>query len=121
MLYKFLPRAAIAWRDVWVGAAMTAVLFEAGKSFIGLYLGFMASGFGAAGSLVVFLVWVYFSAQLFLLGAEFTWVYAYRDGSRVGEAPPDPPPPRSGRPVTAAAADAAHRRHAKRKTAKFLA
>jgi membrane protein len=116
MLYKFLPRAAIHWHDVWAGAAMTALLFEAGRALIGIYLGFMSSGFGAAGSLVVFLVWVYFSAQIFLLGAEFTWVYAYRDGSRAGEAPPDPPQPRSGRPVTAAAAGAHHRRqHTTRK------
>ena len=108
MIYKFLPRAAIAWRDVWIGAFMTAVLFEIGRFLIGVYLGrtYIASGFGAAGSLAIFLVWLYYSAQIFLLGAEFTWVYAYRDGSRVGETPPDPPPPRRGRPVTAAAATA---------------
>ena len=117
MIYKFLPRAAVAWRDVWVGAAITAILFEIGKLVIGLYIGQtnVASGFGAAGSLVVFLVWVYYSVQVFLLGAEFTWVYAYRDGSRTGEAPPDPPPPRSGPPVTAAAAEAAHQRKSKKK------
>jgi membrane protein len=105
MIYKFLPRAAVAWRDVWVGAAMTAILFEIGKRLIGLYLGqtHVASGFGAAGSLVVFLVWVYYSVQIFLLGAEFTWVYAYRDGSRTGQSPPDPPRRRRGRPVSAAA------------------
>jgi membrane protein len=115
MIQKILPRAAIAWRDVWIGAAVTAVLFESGKFLIGLYLGgtYITSAFGAAGSLVVFLVWVYFSAQIFLLGAEFTWVYAYRYGSRAGEAPPDPPPPRSGRPVTAAAAEAARARSLK--------
>jgi len=117
MIYKFLPRAAVAWRDVWIGAAMTATLFEIGKFLIGLYLGKtqVASAFGAAGSLVVFLVWVYYSAQIFLLGAEFTWVYAYRLGSRAGEAPPDPPPPRSGRPVNAAAAEAAHKKHQQEK------
>jgi len=117
MIQKILPRAAVAWRDVWIGAAMTAVLFEIGKFLIGLYLGrtYIASAFGAAGSLVVFLVWVYYSAEIFLLGAEFTWVYAYRHGSRVGEAPPDPPPPRSGRPVSAAAADAAHRKHPRKR------
>jgi membrane protein len=116
MIYKFLPRAAIAWRDVWVGAAITAMMFEVGKFLIGLYLGntYLSAGLGAAGSLVVFLVWVYFSAQVFLLGAEFTWVYAYREGSRAGEAPPDPPPPRSGRPISAAAADA-HQGHPKKK------
>ena len=83
MIYKFMPRARIAWRDVWIGAAVTAFLFEIGKILIGLYLGktSMASGFGAAGSLVVLLVWVYFSAQIFLLGAEFTWVYSHEYGS----------------------------------------
>ncbi|MFA4827644.1 MAG: YihY/virulence factor BrkB family protein [Thermodesulfovibrionales bacterium] len=84
MIYKFMPRARIAWRDVWIGAAVTAILFEVGKFLIGLYLGktSMASGFGAAGSLVVLLVWVYFSAQIFLLGAEFTWVYSHEYGSK---------------------------------------
>jgi len=126
MIYKYMPRAAVAWRDVWVGAAMTAILFEIGKRLIGLYIGqtHVASGFGAAGSLVVFLVWVYYSVQVFLLGAEFTWVYAYREGSRTGEAPPEPPPRRSGRPVSAAAAAAAsasavaagtHRRRSKKR------
>lgn len=116
MIYKFLPRAAIAWRDVWIGAAMTAGLFEIGKALIGLYLGtYIASGFGVAGSLVVFLVWVYFAAEIFLLGAEFTWVFAYRYGSRAGAAPPDPPSPRSGRPLTAAAADATRQKHPKEK------
>jgi membrane protein len=84
MIYKLMPRAKIAWRDVWVGAAVTSLLFEAGKLLIGLYLGTtsVASGFGAAGSLVVLLVWVYFSAQVFLLGAEFTWMYAHEYGSK---------------------------------------
>jgi len=84
LMYKILPRVKIGWRDVWVGAAVTALLFAIGKSLIGLYLGrsTFASGFGAAGSLVVLLVWVYYSAQIFLLGAEFTWVYAHVCGSR---------------------------------------
>jgi len=84
MIYKIIPRVKIGWRDVWVGAAVTALLFAIGKSLIGLYLGrsTFASGFGAAGSLVVLLVWVYYSAQIFLLGAEFTWVYAHVCGSR---------------------------------------
>lgn len=88
MIYKFMPRARIAWRDVWVGAAVTALLFEIGKFLIGLYLGkaSVASGFGAAGSLVVLLVWVYFSAQIFLLGAEFTWVYSHEYGSKADQA-----------------------------------
>jgi membrane protein len=83
MIYKIMPRARIAWRDVWIGAAVTALLFGSGKSLIGLYLGKagVASGFGAAGSLVVLLVWVYFAAQIFLLGAEFTWVYSHEHGS----------------------------------------
>lgn len=78
MIYKFMPQARIAWRDVWVGAAVTAVLFEVGKIGIGMYLGKsgMTSAYAAAGSLVVLLIWVYYSAQIFLLGAEFTWVLA---------------------------------------------
>ena len=78
MIYKLMPRARIDWRDVWVGAAVTAVLFELGKVCIGLYLGKsgVASGFGAAGSLAVLLIWVYYSAQIFLLGAEFTRLYS---------------------------------------------
>jgi len=84
MIYKIIPRVRIGWRDVWVGAAVTALLFSIGKSLIGLYLGrsTFASGFGAAGSLVVLLVWVYYSAQIFLLGAEFTWAYAHTLGTR---------------------------------------
>jgi membrane protein len=86
LIYKFLPRAEIAWRDVWIGAAVTALLFAIGKFLIGLYIGRsgIASGFGAAGSFVVLLVWVYYSTQIFLLGAEFTWVYAHEYGSRRG-------------------------------------
>jgi membrane protein len=86
LIYKFLPRAEIAWHDVWIGAAVTALLFAIGKFLIGLYIGRsgIASGFGAAGSFVVLLVWVYYSAQIFLLGAEFTWVYAHEYGSRQG-------------------------------------
>jgi membrane protein len=84
-IYKIMPRAEIAWRDVWIGAVVTALLFTIGKFLIGLYLGKsgVTSGFGAAGSMVVLLVWVYYSAQIFLLGAEFTWVYAHASGSRV--------------------------------------
>lgn len=84
MLYKFMPRVKIHWQDVWAGATVTALLFTVGKLLIGIYIGKSAvsSGFGAAGSLVVVLVWVYYSAQIFLLGAEFTWVYARAHGSR---------------------------------------
>ncbi len=93
MIYKILPRIRIAWRDVWIGAAVTALLFTVGKFLIGLYLGKsgVTSGFGAAGSVVVLLVWVYYSAQIFLLGAEFTCVYTYRYGSLRGVVPPEAP------------------------------
>jgi membrane protein len=87
LIYKFMPRATIPWRDVWIGAAVTAFLFAIGKFFIGLYLGkvSVASGFGAAGSLIILLLWVYFGAQIFLLGAEFTWVYSNTYGSRAAQ------------------------------------
>jgi membrane protein len=86
-IYKFMPRVRIQWRDVWLGAGVTALLFTLGKTLIGLYIGKtgVASGFGAAGSLVVLLVWVYYSAQIFLMGAEFTWVYARTYGSMKGQ------------------------------------
>jgi membrane protein len=83
MIYKYLPDAKVEWRDVWVGAAMTALLFTVGKYLIGLYLGrgSVTSTFGAAGSLVVVLVWVYYSAQILLFGAEFTYAFATTYGS----------------------------------------
>lgn len=96
LLYKFMPRVRIEWHDVWIGAAVTALLFTVGKFAIGLYIGKsgVTSGFGAAGSLVVLLLWVYYSAQIFLLGAEFTAVYARSDGSHRHEvAPASPQPP----------------------------
>lgn len=82
MIYKFLPDVVISWRDVWIGAAVTALLFSAGKYLIGIYLGrtATASAFGAAGSLVVLLFWVYYSALISFFGAEFTQVYARRYG-----------------------------------------
>ncbi len=88
MIFKLMPQATVSWRDVWVGAAVTAVLFEIGKALIGLYIGksSVTSSFAAAGSLVVLLVWVYYSAQIFLLGAEFTWVFAHEHGSLRGQA-----------------------------------
>ena len=92
LIYKVMPRVRIAWHDVWMGAAVTSLLFTIGKLLIGLYIGKsgVASVFGAAGSLVVLLLWVYYSAQIFLLGAEYTWVYAHELGSRKGhvESPP---------------------------------
>lgn len=92
LIYKVMPRARVQWKDVWIGAAFTAVLFVLGKELIGLYVGrsAIATGFGAAGSLVVILVWVYYSAQIFLIGAEFTWVYANLFGSRRTEVAPPP-------------------------------
>jgi len=83
-IYKTMPRVRVDWNDVWIGAAATSLLFTVGKFLIGLYIGRsgIASGFGAAASLVVVLVWVYYSAQIFLLGAEFTWAYAHKFGSR---------------------------------------
>ena len=84
MIYKLMPSVHIAWRDVWVGAFTTAVLFEIGKFLIGLYIGksSMTETFAAAGSLVVLLAWVYYAAQIFLLGAEFTKVHAQENGSQ---------------------------------------
>jgi len=83
MIFKVMPRVDVRWHDVWLGAATTAVLFTAGRFLIGLYIGKsgIASGFGAAGSVAIIFVWVYYSAQIFLLGAEFTWVYARTFGS----------------------------------------
>jgi len=88
MIYKIMPRVRIGWSDVWLGAGVTALLFAIGKLLIGVYLGrtSFASGFGAAGSLILLLVWMYYSAQIFLFGAEFTWVYAHAFGSRAGAA-----------------------------------
>ena len=86
LIYKVMPRAYVQWKDVWIGAVFTALLFTLGKSLIGWYVGRsgIVSGFGAAGSLVIILLWVYYSAQIFLIGAEFTWVYANTFGSRRG-------------------------------------
>ena len=83
LIYKVLPDIYIAWTDVALGAAITSLLFTFGKTLLGLYLGKAAfvSTYGAAGSLVVLLLWVYYSAQIFFLGAEFTHTYAERYGS----------------------------------------
>jgi membrane protein len=84
MMFKWLPDTYVAWRDVWLGAAVTAALFEIGKLLIGLYIGKQAleSTYGAAASLVVLLIWVYYSSQLVLMGAEFTRAYAHRPSRR---------------------------------------
>jgi membrane protein len=88
MMFKFLPDAKIAWRDVWIGAFITALLFTIGKFALGFYLGRSgaASSYGAAGSLIVLLLWVYYSSQIVFLGAELTQVYANRFGSHVSPA-----------------------------------
>ena len=87
MIYKVLPDVKVAWGDVWLGAAVTAVLFNIGKAVIGLYLGGggVASSYGATGSLAVLLIWVYYSALVLFLGAEFTHVYSQLRGSHFGE------------------------------------
>ncbi len=87
LIFKMLPRVSVAWSDVLIGAAATALLFNIGKLVIGLYIGTsgVSSAYGAAGTLVVLLLWVYYSAQIFLLGAEFTWVYAQRFGSKAAK------------------------------------
>ena len=84
LIYKYIPSVKILWGEVWLGAVITAILFTVGKFLIGLYMtkSAVASGFGAAGSVVALLVWVYYSAQIFLLGAEFTWAYSTLYGSR---------------------------------------
>ena len=103
LIYKIIPRVNVWWRDVWVGAAVTALLFTIGKLLIGLYIGraSFTSTFGAAASLAVLLVWVYYAAQIFLLGAEFTWVYAHTYGSLKEEVKPAP-----GQPAPALREDA---------------
>jgi membrane protein len=85
LIYKVVPDVTIQWRDVWVGAIATALLFALGKLAIGLYVGrsSVASPFGAAGSVVALVVWVYYSAQILFFGAEFTQVYARRRGARI--------------------------------------
>lgn len=97
LIYKVMPRVDVRWKDVWLGAAITALLFTIGRFLIGLYIGKsgIASGFGAAGSVAIVFVWVYYSAQIFLLGAEFTWLYARRFGSMrfLPDAPAAPAPP----------------------------
>jgi membrane protein len=82
MIFKFLPDVKVQWKDVWIGAVLTAILFGIGKWLLGLYLGSGAAGsaYGAASSLITLLLWVYYSSQILLFGAEFTQVYAKRAG-----------------------------------------
>jgi membrane protein len=88
LIYKFVPDVKMAWGDIWIGAASTSLLFTIGKFLIGLYLGkaSVGSAYGAAGSLVILLVWIYYSAQIFFFGAEFTKIYATEHGSHKGAA-----------------------------------
>ncbi|MCU1381429.1 MAG: hypothetical protein JWL71_126, partial [Acidobacteria bacterium] len=99
LMYRILPSVRVAWEDVWHGALATGVMFTVGKYAIGMYLGKagVSSGFGAAGSIVVLLVWVFYSSQIFLLGAEFTWLYAHNCGSRAAEPVPEGAAATSGR------------------------
>jgi membrane protein len=92
MIYKVIPQVRVKWSDVWIGAGTTAALFTIGKALIGIYLGGsrVVTAFGAVGSLAVCLLWVYYSAQIFLLGAEFTWVYSTTIGGVV-KGPADKP------------------------------
>lgn len=97
LIYRVLPDVWIAWRDVFFGAGVTALLFTIGKFLIGLYIGrsAIASSYGAAGAFVVVLVWVYYSAQIFLFGAEIAYAFARRHGTRQGE--PEKKPSEDGR------------------------
>ncbi|MGH9400763.1 MAG: YihY/virulence factor BrkB family protein [Terriglobia bacterium] len=87
-VFKLLPDTRVAWADVWMGALLTALLFTVGKVVMGAYMNrpSMASAYGAAGAFITLLVWIYYSAQILLLGAEFTHVYAAQYGSRAGHA-----------------------------------
>jgi membrane protein len=89
LIFKYLPDTEIAWSDVWIGAAVASLLLTTGKGLMGLYLSrsTVASAYGAAASLVIILTWVYYSAQILLLGAEVTHVYSYKHGSRAEGSP----------------------------------
>jgi membrane protein len=111
LIFRFLPDTKVQWRDVWFGAVFTAFLFVLGKFALSLYLGKAAVGssYGAAGSLIVLLVWIYWSAQILFFGAEFTQVYAKTHGSRIGDMTTDkskPPERRASNPEGAAKPEA---------------
>src|SRR5581483_3089324 len=88
-MFKFLPDARIEWRQVWIGALITGVLFTVGKTLIGIYLGHSAatSAYGAAGSLMLIVLWLYYASLIFLLGAEFTKVWAWARGHEIRPEP----------------------------------
>jgi membrane protein len=92
MMFKWLPDVSVAWADVWLGALLTALLFELGKAAIGLYIGKqgLESTYGAAASIVVVLIWVYYTAQIILMGAEITLAYSRRHRHRSAEIRPAP-------------------------------
>jgi membrane protein len=96
MMFKWLPDVAVDWYDVWLGAVTTAVLFELGKSAIGFYIGKqgLESTYGAAASIIVILIWVYYSSQIILMGAEVTHAFARHKGSlrHRGSSAPSPDP-----------------------------
>jgi membrane protein len=104
LIFKVVPDAQIRWRDVWVGALVTAALFSIGKLLLGLYLGksSFTSSYGAAGSVVALIVWVYYSSQIVFMGAEFTQVYARRFGSRIEPSKDAVPAPNVDREPAAA-------------------
>jgi membrane protein len=101
MIYKWLPRVSVAWSDVWLGAAITALLMALGKAAIGLYIGRsgVASAYGAAASVIALLLWVYYSSLIFLFGAELTATYSYQYGSRREAGPPVRQPPLTNVPA----------------------
>jgi membrane protein len=113
MIYKYVPKEEIDWSDVWIGGVVTACLFTVGKALIGLYLGrsSFSSAYGAAGSIMVLLLWIYYSAQIFLLGAEFTHVFTYSHGSRSRQKQPGARAAKVRNPT--ARAGAKPRRHAR--------
>jgi membrane protein len=97
LIFKYVPQTRISWQDVWMGSVFTSLLFTIGKSLLGIYLGeaSVGSAYGAAGSLVAVVAWVYYSAQIFLYGAEFTWMYAKKNVDHLpkgGEAGRQSPP-----------------------------
>ena len=103
MIYKILPNVEIQWRDVWLGAAITALLFAIGKFLIGLYLGKsdVASSFGAAGPFVLIMLWIFYSTQIFLFGAEFTSIYSRRSSPQTARGTAEPAPVTVEHPATA--------------------